>query len=267
LIALLWMNLDSLEAGDGGAQAWYHRTQEMSLSHQEGWPMPSTHGVLHLIAAYGYLGLLAIAGVAATGIGVPIPLTGLLVTLGALSGAHGGPSFSGLALASILGVTAGHTVDYWLGRLGNQVAVRGLARVQAHPGISGLLQRALRLRAGRTLLVFLSRFLLTSIASPVSILAGATGMRLGLYLGLEVLGSSIYGVGALTLGRVYGPSLLAHGAMVPAFWIAVAGATITPLALIWLAARAFGRSRAGAPAAEPDLPAPAEGKQPMPSVR
>jgi membrane protein DedA with SNARE-associated domain len=226
----------------------------------------SADTVLHLIAAYGYPGLLVAAFVAALGVGVPIPLTLLLLTLGALSGSHGGPGFAALAVASVVGVTGGHTTDYWLGRLGNQLATRWLART--HPGsrVSGLLQRTARLRGGRAILTLVSRFLLTSIASPVSVFAGVTRMSVGLYLGLEALGTSIYVLGVLTLGRVFGSSLFTHGRAIPTFWIVAALATLVPLALVGLATHTLGRSRPGAsPAPEPS--SSAESTRPVPSVR
>ncbi len=229
--------------------------------------MSSAHSVLHLIATYGYPGLLVAAFVAALGVGVPIPLTLLLLTLGALSGSHGGPGFAALAVASIAGVTGGHTMDYWLGRLGNRLATRWLARTQPGSSVSGLLQRTARLRGGRAILTFASRFLLTSIASPVSVFAGATRMSAGLYLGLEALGTSIYALGILTLGRVFGSSLLTHGHMIPTFWVVAVLATLVPLALVGLATHTLGRSRPGAASPAPELPAPAESTRPVSSVR
>jgi membrane protein DedA with SNARE-associated domain len=227
----------------------------------------SAHTLLHLIATYGYPGLLVAAFVAALGVGVPIPLTLLLLALGALSGSHGGPSFAALAVAGIVGVTGGHTMDYWLGRLGNRLATRWLARMQPSARVSGLLQGTARLRGGRAILTFTSRFLLTCIASPTSVFAGVTRMSVGLYLSLEVLGTSIYALSILALGRIFGSSLLTHGPAIPGFWVVVALATLVPLALVGLATHALGRSRPGIAAPAPERPAVAESTRPAPSVR
>lgn len=193
--------------------------------------MPHADAINSLVATYGALGLFAVVGVGALGIGVPIPVTALLLTIGALSGARGGPDFALVAVAALLGAVAGHLVDYWTGRLGNRLLQRWLDRSRSDRGVGALVRWALRLRGGRSLLVFLTRFLLTSIASPVSLLAGTSGMPFGRYLVLEVGGEAIYVLGNLTLGRVFGDALLAHGVPV-AFWLAVAALTVAPLVLL-----------------------------------
>jgi membrane-associated protein len=207
------------------------------------------HAVLQLMATYGYPGLLALMFVAALGIAAPIPVTLLLVTLGSLSSWPGGPSLPLLAVAAVAGATCGHSTDYWCGRLGTRLVSRWLARAQRAPAVGGLLDAAIRLRGGRALLVFLSRFLLSPIASPVSLFAGATRMRFALYLCLEALGSAVYVLSDLLLGRAFGSGLLAHGAALPAFWLAVAALTMLPLALLRLANRLLGQARPSAPTA------------------
>ena len=204
--------------------------------------MPNAHSVLSLIGTYGYLGLFAAVGVGALGIGVPIPVTALLLTIGALSGAHGGPSLALAAAAALAGVVVGHNVDYWCGRLGNQLLQRWLSRPREERGARALLSRALQLRGGRAALVFFSRFLLTSIASPVSLLAGATRMAFGWYLCIEVSGEAIYVLGNLALGRIFGVGLLAHGVPL-AFWLVVAALTLAPLALLRVVMLALARGR------------------------
>lgn len=208
--------------------------------------MLSAHIATQLIATYGYLGLFAAVFVAAVGIGAPIPVTALLLTVGALSASRGGPSVAALSLAGIAGATGGHMVDYWFGRLGNRLARSWLARAQRRPGVHSVLERVLRLRGGRALLLFVSRFVLTPIASPVSMLAGVTRLGFGVCLGLEVCGTAIYVLGNLTLGRIFGATLLAQGGALPAFWVVVAVATLAPVALIRLALYIVTRTRIGA---------------------
>lgn len=220
--------------------------------------MPSAHLTMQLITTYGYLGLFAAAFVAAVGIGAPIPVTALLLTLGALSASHGGPSFASLSAAGLAGTTGGHLVDYCFGWLGNRLAQRWVGRAQQRYGAHGMLDRVLRLRGGRALLVFVSRFLLSPIASPVSVLAGVTRMGFAAYTGLEVGGGAIYVLGNLALGRLFGARLLAQGGALPTFWIIVAIASIAPVALVWVAPHVLNRTRAGAASPAPEAPAQAE---------
>lgn len=197
--------------------------------------MPNTSLVLHFLGTYGPLGLLAAVFIAAVGIGAPIPVTALLLTLGTLSASSDGPSYTALALASIAGISAGHTVDYWVGRLGSRAIGNWIGKRYARATGSGWMRGIMRARGGQSLLTFLSRFLLTPIASLVSLLAGATRMRFGRYTVLEVAGTAIYVLGNLTLGRAFGPRLLARGGTVPVFWLGVGVLTLLPVALVRLA--------------------------------
>lgn len=203
--------------------------------------MPDTHTALQFLATYGYPGLYAVLAVATLGIGIPVPVTALVLTLGALSGAPDGPALLPLAAAGILGATTGHSGDYWFGRLGHTRVDRWLARVRRNATVAALLHGSERMRGGRALLLFLTRFLLTPIASPVSVLSGATGMRYRPYLVIELAGSAVYIVGNLTLGRIFGQGLLTNGAALPAFWLAVASVTLLPLTLMRLAPRLLNR--------------------------
>ena len=198
--------------------------------------MPTLPVILHWIATYGAPGLFVVVSVAALGIGVPIPVTALLLTLGALSGLPGGPSLATLALAATAGIATGHTVDYGVGRLGHRVAQRWLGRAPVQrSGVLSLLQRTIGLRGGLVGLTFVSRFLLTPIASPLSLVAGIASLGGWQYLGIEVLGTGLYVGGNLWVGRTIGPSLLSAGATPLIFWIVVAFITLLPVVLVRLA--------------------------------
>jgi membrane protein DedA with SNARE-associated domain len=209
-------------------------------------------GVLQLVMVYGYLGLFAAAFVAALGIGVPIPLTALLLTLGAYSATPHGPSFAAVAAAGLAGVAGGHLVVYGVGRLGGRHLAGRLARFERQSRLRRVVQATSRLRGGRPLLVFLSRFLLTSIASPVSLFAGVTRMPFAAYLALEGAGESLYVLGTLGIGRAFGAHLTAPGDGLLLVWVVVAVATLLPLVLLRVIAWAIGRhTPAGAAAAHP----------------
>ncbi len=194
--------------------------------------MPQLPALLQWIDAYGPFGLFLALAVGAIGVGVPIPVTALLLTLGALSGASNGPAMPALMVAGIAGIAAGHMVDYMVGRLSATVTARWLARATHAQRIMALVDAATSHRAGLAALIFASRFVLTPIASPVSLMAGMARMRALAYLALELAGASIYVVGYLALGRVAGPGLVHHGAWLAAFWIGVAVVTLLPTLLL-----------------------------------
>jgi membrane protein DedA with SNARE-associated domain len=198
-------------------------------------------GVLHLVQTYGYLGLFAAAFVAALGIGVPIPLTAMLVALGTLSGIPHGPGFAALVLAGLAGVCGGHLTGYGVGRFGGRHLSGRLERLGERSRVRRVLEAASRLRGGRLLLVFLSRFVLTSIASPVSLLAGVTRLSLPVYLGLEVAGEVLYILGNLMLGRVFGPHVSASWTNLLVLWGVIAIVSLLPVALLRLVTRTGGQ--------------------------
>lgn len=207
--------------------------------------MPNAPELFHYLGIYGPLGLLVAVFVAALGIGAPIPVTAVLLTLGTLSASPDGPSYMALALAGIAGITAGHTADYWIGRLGSHAIGGWMARRYQRSTGHIWMRNAMRMRGGQTLLTFLSRFLLTPLASLISLLAGVTRMQPGRYIALEVSGTAIYVLGNLTLGRALGPHLLAQGGTMPIFWMSVGVLTLLPLALVRLTAYILDRRTPG----------------------
>lgn len=59
-----------------------------------------------------------------------------------------------------------------------------------------------------SLLIFITRCLLTPLAGPVSLLAGAARIAVPRYLVWELAGTALYFCGYLALGRLLGPALL-----------------------------------------------------------
>ena len=207
--------------------------------------MPYTHTALQLFATVGYPGLCALLLVAALGIGAPIPGAALLLALGALSGARGGPNLLALASVALLGLVAGHAADYWAGRLGFRLLlVRFTAISRRAPWLHTLVNRSRR-TGWPALLLFLSRFLLTPVASPVSLLVGAARVRFGRYLALETPGTAIYVAANLALGHALGPRAVGGGAGLLLFWLVVTALTLLPFALLWLASRLVVRMKLG----------------------
>ncbi len=198
--------------------------------------MSYAHAVLHLLATVGYPGLAVVLFIAALGIGAPIPVTALLLVVGALSGTPGGPSTFPIAALAVFAIVCGHSVDYACGRLGNRLLVGRLSRALDRLGGSRHLLGSSKSTRARALPLFLSRFLLTPLASLVSVLAGMIGVPAGLFLGLEALGTAIYVGGSLVVGHLFGPRAFEGNGLL-LFWLIVAALTLLPVGILRLAPR------------------------------
>lgn len=191
-------------------------------------------GLPQLVTLYGYPVLLVVSLVAAAG--APVPLTSLLLALGALSGAHNGPDFTVLLLFGTLGSVAGDLVDYGAGRFGGVPLLAWLAR---HPRLrGGDLERArdyLERHGG--LAIFFTRFILTAVASPLSVLVGASRMKSLAFLAWDTAGELLYILSTLLLGRLFGGDLVEDGAFGTALALVTILGVVIPLlaiALRWL---------------------------------
>jgi membrane-associated protein len=186
------------------------------------------------IASYGYPALALLVALAAAGVPLPFPVAAAFVALGALTAAPHGPSFLALAAVAIPAAAAGHSFDYWLGRAGSPLLRRWLAYIERRSHGSALLQGERGLARNGSLLILLTRFLLTPIASPVSALAGAARMPYPRYLTLELVGQAIYFCGYLALGRALGPAVARSGLTIVLFFGVLALVILVPAALLRL---------------------------------
>ncbi len=168
-------------------------------------------GLVHLITSSGYPALAVLAAlllVAAVGVPLPIPITSTLIVLGALTARPDGPNFLALTLVATLAASAGHGGDYWLGRAGSPRVDRWRRRLERRPRLGATLVRVERgLAQHASLVILVTRCLLTPLGSPVSLLAGAARIAFPLYLALELAGTALYCGGYLTLGRLLGVAL------------------------------------------------------------
>lgn len=166
-------------------------------------------GLPQIVTQYGYPVLILVSLIAAAG--APVPLTSLLLALGALSGAVGGPDFTLLVIFGTLGLVAGDLLDYGAGRFGGAPLLAWLAR---HRRLQGTrVERArqhLELHGG--LAIFFTRFIFTAVASPISILVGASRLKPLVFLGWDTAGELLYVLSALLLGRMFGGDLAEDGA-------------------------------------------------------
>lgn len=192
-------------------------------------------GLVQLFNSFGYLALAALLLLAAAGVPLPLPIAATFVVLGALTAHPSGPSFPVLALVATLAATAGHSLDYWLGRSGSPLLERWRRRFERRlPRDITLARVEERFLQNTSLVMLLSRCLLTALASPVSLLAGAARIAFPIYLMLELAGTALYFFGYLTLGRLLGPAV-AHEPLTLGIFYGVIALVITlPSLLLWL---------------------------------
>ena len=208
-----------------------------------------TTGLVHLFEGYGYLALGALLLLAAAGAPLPWPIAASFVLFGALTAHPSGPSFPALALVATMAATTGHCFLYWLGRSTSPRLQRWRLRLERR------LQRkasALRVEQGiarnASLLIFITRCLLTPLAGPVSLLAGAARVAVPRYLVWELAGTALYFCGYLALGRLLGPALLRDAHSLALFYGVVAVVIALPSLLLWLRAGVLHRASPAEPA-------------------
>jgi len=145
----------------------------------------------------GLLGLVALA----CALGVPLPMQILLLGAGAL--AHEGRLDPRLAVAGCLaGSLAGETFYYVAGRVAG-----GWVQRRAGGPLAGAwheARRRFRDRAGRT--VYLTRFALTPLGIPTSLVAGGEGYAYWRFAGIAIAGDLVWILGYGGAGFLLGPA-------------------------------------------------------------
>jgi membrane-associated protein len=194
-----------------------------------------TTELVRLFEGYGYLALGALLLLAAAGAPLPWPIAASFVVFGALTAHPSGPSFPALALVATMAATTGHGLLYWLGRSSSPRLQRWRLRLERR-----LQRRAAVLRVEQGiarnagLLIFITRFLLTPLAGPVSLLAGAASVAVPRYLVWELAGTALYFCGYLALGRLLGPALLRDAHSLALFYGIITVVIALPSLLLWL---------------------------------
>ena len=195
----------------------------------------------HAVATYGYPVLFVLVVVASAG--APLPVGILLAGLGAASAQSGGPNFALLVASGLAASVVGDGVDFGIGRVGGRRAIlwaQARLRNSRWLGPAARLGKLPRLEA----MVFLSRFAMTALATPASLVAGATGMAAGAFLFWDAAGEAVFVVGNLTLGRFLSASGLSSGPLV----LALGVLAVVSYAVIYALGRRKHERRAGAPA-------------------
>lgn len=179
------------------------------------------------LASYGNVALILL--VFASALGAPLPITGLLLSLGALSATPHGPDLVLVAALALGGTVAGDVVVYSAGWVGGAPLLRWVKRVPDSRRARMLEKAEVALLRYGPLILFLSRFLFTVIATPMTLLVGATRLRKRKFLGWDTAGKAVYVGGNLFLGRVFGASLGAHTSGAVLWGGIVAFGLLTPL--------------------------------------
>jgi membrane protein DedA with SNARE-associated domain len=197
--------------------------------------------ILSLLSTYGYPALGVLVAVVAAGVPIPFPMTTTFVALGALTTTPHGPNFLALALVATLAAAVGHSADYGLGRSGSPLARRWRGRLERRIGGQTLGNLERRLARSSTLVILLTRFPLTPLASPASLVAGLMRVAYRRFLVLELIGKATYFTTCLTLGRLLGPAMTHHFLLFALCSLLVTLLLLTPVALLhWRSRRRSG---------------------------
>jgi membrane-associated protein len=140
-------------------------------------------------------------------IGVPLPTTVLVLAAGAMA-ADGDPSPYGLIAVIVLAAVVGDALSYAIARVGGGAALdrwgprMGLTAERIAP-----MERRFERWGG--LLVVGTRCVLTGLALPTNLVAGAARYPLPAFLGYALLGEIIWAGGLTGLGWWYGTNWVA----------------------------------------------------------
>ena len=139
------------------------------------------------------------------GVGAPLSEELVIIT-GGLVVAHSGASLSVMAIAAYLGIVAGDSALYRIGRsLGPKVFSHPKLSKMLTPTRIGLLQGMFARRGAMA--VFLARFL-PGLRAPAFLLAGATGLPYRRFLLADAAAAWIPAMGMTWLGFRFGPQVL-----------------------------------------------------------
>ena len=156
-----------------------------------------------LIYSYPVVGLTVLVAA----VGVPLPSTVVILAAGAMA-ADGDPNPYALVAVIVLAAVAGDLVSYGMARWGGGAVLDRMGpRVGLTPERIEPLERRFERWGG--LLVVATRCVLTGLALPTNLIAGAGGYPLRRFLGYAILGESIWAGGLMGLGWWYGANWVA----------------------------------------------------------
>jgi membrane protein DedA with SNARE-associated domain len=203
----------------------------------------SSHELEHLVHQYGYLLVFAVVGLQA--LGAPLPGTTALIAAALYAATAHGLSIAGVIAAGALGVLAGTTAGFALGRWGGE---RLLLRIGG--GLRQTPERVMRLRREFAVhgagWLFVGRFI-SGVRNVIGLLAGACGMPLKRFFPLTAAAALVW-----ALGNGLGYYWFGHALTGASTWVQVA---MVCAGLVWmlvslnlLRRRVFGRVRSSSAA-------------------
>ncbi|MEO8999043.1 MAG: VTT domain-containing protein [Rhodanobacter sp.] len=156
------------------------------------------HQIIELIAQYGLL--LVFFNVLVEQAGVPVPAVPTMIVAGAL-GANGKLPLAGVVLVAVLACLLSDLLWYWAGRRFGSGVMRTICRISLSPD-SCVKQSELRFQRWRGRVLLIAKFVpgLSTVAPP---LVGAMGLRAGMFVLLDGLGSLLWVGVAVGLGYAF----------------------------------------------------------------
>ncbi|MEI6378217.1 MAG: DedA family protein [Candidatus Falkowbacteria bacterium] len=155
---------------------------------------------LTYLLLYKYLALFLLVAVAA--LGVPLPASMLLVAAGAFA-VQGYFDIKFVLLAAFLGCVLGDSVGYGLSsRYGQAVLIRiGLGRIFRSRRYLAI-EKIFDMHSGK--IIFLSRFLVSSVGPAVNVLSGIAWIKARRFYLAMISGEAVYVLMYCTVGYVLG---------------------------------------------------------------
>jgi membrane protein DedA with SNARE-associated domain len=202
--------------------------------------------LVQFMGTYGYpaMALVVLVGSA----GLPLPISALLVALGALSVLPGGPNLGLVIAIGLAASVAGDLLDYGIGRVG---LTRAVARVGPphRERTHALTKRATAfLRHHLGLFIFLTRFMptMTILSTPLSVVAGGSAMALFTFWWWDLAGETVFTLVNVLLGRFFGVALTTPNLLLPTLLVVAAAILLTALVLPRVRRRLLGADESAA---------------------
>jgi len=167
--------------------------------------------LLTFLQSYGYVGLWITVFVAA--VGIPIPITLLLLAAGAFA-ALGDFNLALLFVISFSALICGDNTGYWIGRIWGSRALNWIERSKRWnhlipPQRIAQSRQYFRHRGGWA--IFLSRFLFSALGGIINLLSGSELYPYPYFLFFDSSGEALGAIIPLSLGYVFGASWEAVG--------------------------------------------------------
>jgi membrane-associated protein len=191
--------------------------------------------ILSALSQYGSPALFVIVTIAS--IGVPLPVTLLLIVTGSLAAQGVIPVWVAITLAAA-GSVLGDQIGYGIGRWGGAKLVERFARFLGGRDRMAIAEAHARRFGGAG--VFLSRWLVTPLGSVVNLASGIAEYQWIRFFCWDVLGQAVDAALYISLGRIFSDRVLELDAVLGDFsWMLLALLASAVLGwLMWRAQRA-----------------------------